>query len=92
MIRHRSAKKKYEHPDYLKHLETIKTFIEEVNSFASTGSATILRHFGGLSDHELSNHELSYRKLSNRKLSTSRPPTPYTGKWGMREWGNGGIR
>ena len=32
MIRHRSAKKKYEHPDYLHHLETIKTFIEEVNS------------------------------------------------------------
>lgn len=33
VIRHRSAKKKYEHPDYLQHLETIKAFIEEVNSF-----------------------------------------------------------
>ena len=32
VIRHRSAKKKYEHPDYLQHLETIKAFIEEVNS------------------------------------------------------------
>jgi len=32
VIRHRSAKKKYEHPTYLQHLATIKTFIEEVNS------------------------------------------------------------
>lgn len=33
VIRYRSAKKKYEHPTYLQHLETIKAFIEEVNSF-----------------------------------------------------------
>lgn len=32
VIRHQSTKKKYEHPDYLQHLETIKMFIEEVNS------------------------------------------------------------
>jgi len=32
VIRHRSAKKKYEHLNYLEHLETIKMFIEEVNS------------------------------------------------------------
>jgi len=31
--RHRSAKKKYDHPEYLQYLETIKTFIKEVNSF-----------------------------------------------------------
>jgi len=33
VIRHQSAKKKYEHPTYLQHLETIKMFIGEVNSF-----------------------------------------------------------
>ena len=33
MIRHQSAKKKYEQPNYLQHLETINAFIEEVNSF-----------------------------------------------------------
>ena len=32
MVRHRSTKKKYEHTIYLQYLETIKTFIKEVNS------------------------------------------------------------
>ena len=40
VIRHRSGKKKYDDPDYLEHLAPIQTFNEEVNSFASTGSAT----------------------------------------------------